>query len=85
LPSLSALVDQILEAKPPERDPTAHLANALGGLASFRTAESCLRRHEACNRLSVPCNNHLFALLDQIEQLTKPVFCLEGADLLMAW
>jgi len=80
-----ALVDQILEAKPPERDPTAHLANALGGLASFRTAESCLRRHEACNRLSVPCNNHLFALLDQIEQLTKPVFCLEGADLLMAW
>jgi len=28
----------------------------------------------------VPGNNHFFALLDQVEQLTKPVFCLEGAD-----
>jgi hypothetical protein len=26
-------------------------------------------------------NDHLFALLDQIEQLADPVFRLEGADL----
>ena len=29
----------------------------------------------------MPGDNHLFALLDQIEQLTKPASCLEGADL----
>jgi len=79
--SLSTLVDQFLDAKSREPDTPAHLANVLCCLARFRAAEACSGWHKAGNRLSVSSNQHLFSLLDQIEQLAEPVFRVECADL----
>jgi hypothetical protein len=74
----------MLDAQPSEPDTSAHLANALRGLTRLRAAETCFGWHEAGDCLAVPYNDHFFALLDQIEQLAKPIFRLEGTDLLHA-
>ena len=69
----SALVDQVLEAKPSEPDALDHLANEPCGRMRFRRLRPALTGRKRATGFAVPGNGHLFLLLGQIEQLAEPV------------
>lgn len=56
------------------------LPNAPNCGASLVAVEVASRRHQAGDHLAVTRDSYFLPVLHQIEELSEPVFCLEGAN-----
>jgi hypothetical protein len=54
--------------------------DTLKGGAGLVPVDVVSRRNKARDFPSVTCNLHFFAVLDQVEQVTGSVLCLESAE-----
>src|SRR4051812_3642014 len=74
--SIAALVDQVLDLQPPERDPFAALNDALDGPAGGFPIKPGLSRDEPRDRLAVAGEDELLAALDRVEERAELVSSL---------